>query len=134
MIATPFRITPEDFGDAKLGESLQALIGPLNLTLNDVVSILQGNVGSDNLADEVVSQTLTVDVLADAFPFKFSTKVKKPRCVVLGNCVPKDVAHDLSVPFCLQGFTLTDSGQVSVTAITGILASNTYSLTFWVRA
>ncbi len=133
MIPTPFRVTPEDFGDAKLGESLQALIGPLNLTLNDVVSILQGNVGSDNLADEVVSQTLAVDVLADAFPFKFSTKVKKPRFVGM-VCNPKDPAHSLTTPFVMQGFSLTDSGQVSIPLITGVLASNTYSLTFLVRA
>lgn len=132
MIPTPFRITPEDMSDAKVGQAIAPLMDSLNLTLNDVVSILTGGVGADNLTDDVVVQKLAVDTLASPL-LKFSTKVVKPTCVVLANIVPADPAHSFTVPFVLQGWSLTDAGQVQIGTITGVLASNTYTLTFWVR-
>lgn len=134
MTPTPFRTTPEDMNDAKVGQAISPLLDSLNLTLNDVINILTGNVGADNLGDELKTINLAVDTLETAFPLVFSTKVKKPQVVVLGNCVPSDPSHSLATPFQVQGFSLTDKGQVSIPAISGILASNTYKLVFWVRA
>ncbi len=132
MIPTPFRVTPEDLGDAKIGQAIGPLMDSLNLTLNDVCSILTGNVGDDNLNEDVVQQNLAVDALVSPL-LKFSTKVKKPRVVVLANIVPADAAHSLTTPFVLQGWSLTDAGQIQIGTITGVLASNTYQLVFWVR-
>ncbi len=134
MIPTPFRVTPEDLGDAKIGQAIGPLMDSLNLTLNDVCSILTGGISADNLADQVLTVPLVVDVLADAFPLTFSTPVKKPRVMLMTNCVPKDPAHSLATPFVAQAIGLNDKGQVSVPAITGVLASNSYTLTFWIRA
>ncbi len=130
-IPTPFRITAEDLGDAKVGDAIAPLMDALNLSLNDIVSILTGGVGPDNLKLEVKSVTLAIDTLAESFPLRFSTKVVRPTWVGM-VCNPKDPAHSLTTPFVMQGFSLTDSGQVSIPAITGVLAGNTYSLAFLV--
>ena len=135
MIPSPYRIIPEDLegADKKTLAALDPMMNALNDTLNDVVQVLTGGIGSDNLADEVKSIKVTVDTLAGFFPFKFRTKVTQPRVVVLANVQPADAAHSLATPFVMQGYTLTDSGLVSIPAITGLLANNVYTLTFWVR-
>lgn len=133
MIPVPFRVTPEDLGDQKIAQAIGPLMDALNLSLNDIVNILTGNVGPDNLNDEVKTLKVSVDVLASPL-VKFSTKVVKPTCVVLAHVVPAAVGHSLATPFVLQDWTLTDAGQVSIGTITGVLAANDYTLTFWVRA
>ncbi len=97
-----------------------------------MVNILTGNVGPDQLQTEIKQVTLAVDTLDKAFPLVFTTKVVSPKWVGM-VCTPKDPAHDLSVPFCLQGFSLKAQGQISIPAITGVLAGNTYNLVFRVE-
>jgi hypothetical protein len=133
MTPTPFRVTPEDIDDSKIGQAISPLMDSLNLTLNDICNILTGRVGADNLTDEVKVVKVAVDVLASPL-VTFATKVVKPTCVVLANIVPADAAHSLATPFVLQGWSLTDSGQIQIGTVTGVLASNSYQFTFWVRA
>ena len=135
MIPTPFRMTSEDLEgvDGKVKAAVGPILESLNLTLGDVSSILTGNVGSDNLDEEIKTIKLSIDTVAGSFPLKFKTKVVQPRVVVMANCVPSDPAHSLTTPFVMQGYGLTDFGLVSIPAITGLLASNSYTLTFWVR-
>lgn len=133
MTPTPFRMTDDDMtgGDSKVKAAIAPLQDALNVTLNDVVSIMTGGIGNDNLADEI--KTLQLDTNVDEFPFKFVTKVVKPRFVSV-VIQPKDPDHPNTTPRVMQGFTVTDSGLVSIPHITGLLAANKYTLTFLIRA
>jgi hypothetical protein len=129
-------MTSEDLEgiDSKVRAGLSGVLEGLNVTLGDVVSILTKGAGGDNLNEELKAVKLVVDdTLASAFPLQFKTTVKAPRMVLLVNCQPEDPNHSLATPFVVQGYGFTDAGLVSIPAITGILASNTYALTFWVR-
>lgn len=129
MTPTPFRVTDEDLaalgGDVR--EGMQPLLGSLNITLNDVVQILTGRVGTDNLAVDL--RPMEVEVADDTFPLRFTTSVAKPRFILM-NCNPKDPAHSLTTPFVMQGFGVTEAGLISIPNITGLVVGETYSLSF----
>ena len=135
MIPAPFRMTAEDLegADKKTVAALEPVLAGINDTLSDVVQILTKGITADNLADEVKTVKVVVDELATFFPFKFRTSVTQPRVVVLANVQPEDAAHSLATPFVMQGYTLTDSGLISIPAICGVLAGNSYTFTFWIR-
>ncbi len=132
MIPSPYRITDEDLAgaDGKTRTALAPVLDALNVTINDVVSILTGGVGGDNLADEVKSLEFSYD---SGFPLIFKTTVKRPRFVSMA-CTPKDGAHSLAIPFVMQGFAVTEQGNISIPFITGTIAGQAYALTFWIRA
>lgn len=130
MNVAPFRLTPEDLEglDRKVQAGLQPLLEALNVTLGQAVqafSLIGG--------DELVSVNLVTEgSVADSFPLQFRTAVAQPRFVAM-VCNPKDPDHSQATPRVMQGFQLTDTGLVSIPFITGLLPSNTYSLTFLVR-
>lgn len=127
----PFRVTPEDLAD--LEKSTRNGLEPLLQALNDTIGQLVPTVNATPL-EEICDVTLKTGlVVADSFPLKFATSVSQPKVVVLGNCLPKDPGHSLTTPFALQGFRVIGTGVVSIQSITGMLPSNTYSLTFLVR-
>ncbi len=126
---SPYRITPEELEglDKKTLEGLAPLLDALNTTIQQLVSAAQGGNGTA-WADVNV---LTGADVADSFPLTFRTTLEgKPRGVFLANITPRDADHVLTTPFVMQGWGLTDNGMVSIPAITGLLASNSYALTF----
>ena len=131
MSATPFHIVQEDLEglDSKTKAGLEPLLNALNVTLSDLVS------ASGGVPEQWITQTLKTDAtVADSFPIVFKNPLgTKPRGVFLANIKPKDEDHSLTTPFVLNNWTLTDAGLISVSWVTGILALNTYTLTFLIK-
>lgn len=129
---SPFKLTPDDMAelDRKTAAGLQPLLDALNVTMQQLVQAVNALPG-----EQFVTVALQTDTtLADSFPITFKHGLStRPRGVWLANCQPKDTAHSLTTPFVAQGFSLTDGGLVSVPWVTGLLASNAYTLTFYVR-
>jgi hypothetical protein len=130
-VVSPYRVTPEDLATLKpdVLEGLAPLLDALNVTLPQLVQASQA------IGTVYVPASLTVGlVVADSFPFIFKNPLDfQPREVRLANITPKDGDHVLTAPFVMQGWGLTDQNLVSVPWITGLLASNSYSLSFAVE-
>lgn len=130
-VVSPYRVTPDDLGDLdrKTRDGLSPLLDALNVTVQQLVQVSQG------VVEQYVDLTLvTQGTVADSFPLVFKHALPTVRAVLLANIRPKDPDHVLTTPFVLQGWTLTDGGLVSIPSITGLLASNSYSLTFLVKS
>lgn len=127
---TPLKITAEDLQglDNKTQQGLQPLLDALNVSFQQVVAAVAAVP-----QEELVKVTLaTQDTVAASFPLRFKTTVAQPRFVAMA-IQPRDPNHVLTDPFALQGFQLTDGGQISIPWITNLLPLNTYDLTFLVR-
>lgn len=127
----PLRITGEDLPDldSKTRNGMQPLLDAVNTFAQQTVAAAAGQ-----SAEQYVDVTLvTQAAVADSFPLRFRHGLESPRAVLLANIVPKDPDHDLTDPFVMQGFQLTDNNLVSVPWVTGLLPSSTYTLTFLVR-
>lgn len=131
MTVPAYYVTDDDLSglDKKTLAGLSPLTGQLNLTLGQIIGAVNGIP-----TDDIRQLALAIDTTFDSvFPLTFSTTIRQPKAVVLGNCSPRDPSHSLATPFVVQNWSLTSSGLVSVPAITGLLVSNTYDLTFWIR-
>ncbi len=128
---SPYRVTAEDLEglDKKTLEGITPLLDALNTTIQQLVSAVQGPTGQ-----AFVDVSLLVETsVADSFPLTFRHGLPNtPRGVFLANITPGDGDHVLTTPFVIQGWGLTDAGLVTIQAITGLLASNSYKLTFLV--
>lgn len=128
---TPFRVTVEDLDglDGKTREGLMPLIDALNVFGQQVVQAVAFS-PQESFADVVLA---VGPVVEDSFPLVFRNPLEStPRWVGL-SVKPRDVNHDLTNPFVMQGFGVTAQGLISVPWITNLLASNTYDLTFLVK-
>lgn len=124
----PFHVTPEDLEalDPKTLEALTPLLDSLNVTLGQMTQAL-----ALTSAPGFVEVKLAVGpTVADSFPLKFRNPLDRKPMWVGMNIRPKDPDHVLTTPFVMQGFNITDAGLISVPWITGVLASNSYALTF----
>lgn len=127
----PFRVTPEDLPDLdkKTAQGLTPLLAALNVTMQQLVAAFARS------SEQYVPVSLQVGaVVADSFPLVFRHALPRVSSVELINVQPIDVNHVLTAPWVMQGWTLTDGGLVSVPYVTGLLASNSYNLTFLVKA
>lgn len=131
MIVSPYRITPEDLPD--LDKKTLAGITPLLEALNTTVPQLVQ--GSQAVGSQFVPVTLQVGaVVADSFPILFRHALPRVVSVRLDNIAPGDVNHVLTAPWVMQGWTLREGGLVAIPFVTGLLASNSYRLSFEVRS
>lgn len=130
-VVSPYRVTPDDLEelDGKTRNGLNPLLDALNITVQQLVNVSQAT------SEDYVDVTLAVGAtVADSFPLVFRHPLEnQPRGVFLANIRPRDQDHILTTPFVMQGFRLTDNGLVSIPWVTGVLADNTYDLTFLVR-
>lgn len=131
MTVASYRVTPDDLPDLDRAtqDGLQPLLDALNVTLPQLVRYTEA------AGEQYINLKLVVEAtVAASFPLVFKQALPTVRSVFLANIRPADVNHDLTTPFVLQGWSLTDQGLVSVPWITGLLASNSYDLTFLVKA
>lgn len=135
MTPTPFRFVIDSEGlDSKVRVGIQPLADSLNVSVGNIVDILTGNVGSDNLGDEIRQvQVATLASVSDSFPLVFKTKVLRPQFVAM-TVTGYPAAQDLTLPIAMQGFGVTDQGLISIPWITNLMVSSKYSFAFWVRA
>lgn len=128
---SPYRVTPEDLADLDkaIRAGLQPLLDALNITLPQLVQAAQ------TVTEQYVPVTLAVGgAVADSFPLVFRhTLSRRPRAVLLANCIPRDTTHSHTTPRVIQGWSLTDLGLISIPWITGLLIDQTYDFTFLVR-
>lgn len=126
-VVSPYRLTAEDLPDldSKTRRGVGPLLDALNVTLPQLVAAVAES-------SPYVDVTLAVGAtVADSFPLLFRHSLQtRPRFVALANVRPRDPDHALTTPFVSQGFGLTDNGLVSVQWVTGVIANNTYDLTF----
>ena len=129
---SPLKITPEDLEelDSKTRNGLGPLLDGLNVFAQQAVQAINSHAN-----EQYVSVSLQTDAaVSDSFPLVFRHGLSaRPQLVMLANIMPKDPDHVLTSPFVMQGWSLTDGGLVSVPWITGLLASNAYTLTFIVK-
>jgi hypothetical protein len=125
-----FYITAEDLPDLdkKTKVALQPLLDALNRTLGSLVP--QANEVPER---EYKTLNVAVNSLSSTFPIIFKSSVVSPKSVILSNIRPISPGHDLSIPFVVQGWTITSKGLISITSITGLLPNEAYSLTFTIE-
>jgi hypothetical protein len=132
MVVSPYRITPDDLPGLKsdVRNGLFPLLDALNITIPQLVQ------GMGSVGEDYVPVVLTTGAaVADSFPLVFRHPLGvRPRGVFLANILPRDPDHLLTTPFVMQGFGLTANNLISVPWITGVLASNTYDLTFLIKS
>lgn len=130
-VVPPYRLTPEDVPDLdkKTSAALEPLFAALNTTLPPLVQAVAA------ASSQFVSVNLAVGaVVADSFPILFRHGLPRVVSVRLDNVQPNDPNHVLTAPWVMQGWGLTDDGLVLVPYVTGLLASNSYLLSFEVRS
>lgn len=123
MKLSPRRYTVEEFPTQQ--DWIGNLLAPLNQTTQELFSGLNNNVTiSDNLYQEIKELRFIND--SSNFPIKFKTKFNKhPIGMTVIYCVDSAGGTASNTPWLTWSFA---DGMVTITNITNLTASSTYSL------
>lgn len=124
---TTYRLTQDDLDDLdkKTKDGLEPLISALNLTLGQLVPVV-------NNEPDTEQRTITFQTqgtITDTFPLLIKTGITNPSSVIIGNFTAADRSHDYTVPSVVNGFYLTSSGSIAIRYISGLSANSSYTVT-----
>lgn len=122
MIPFKTQIRKEDIPDAD--SWIVRIIDPLNRFMQDVFSILDGKVGSDNLEQEIREVTIS----DNDFPYTISTEIEQPKaCELL--YINEDTDKHVSIASAVYlDWDSENQKEVTIYNIVGISASTDYNI------